>query len=130
MHSEQLRERRAQGRVDFVGTAFVVRQVGTAETYRLENLSAGGALLSAGASLLLRERVRLVIRVAPLPAFEVEARVAWTGEGAGEFGVEFIDASRDVEDAIHDAVVELLGGARPRRRGWRQPAPKLESWLP
>jgi len=118
-------ERRHAARVESLGQAFVMIDGDAAASYRVENLSAGGALLCDGPPISSRETVQMVLRVEPLPLLEVGARVVWRGEGASpRQGVEFIGVDATTQDAIHDAVGAILAGERGATRG------RLVSWMP
>lgn len=120
-----VRDRRGAARVESLGQAFVLFGDEDAVTYRVENLSSGGALLSGGPPIRWGERLQLLLRVEPLPPFHVEARVVWRGEGdAARFGVEFVSLDAAAQDAIQDAVGAILSGQRGVARA------RLPSWLP
>jgi hypothetical protein len=107
-------ERRHAARIESLGQAFVMVDGGdTAIAYRVENLSSGGALLCDGPPIPWCETLQLVVRVAPLPPFECDARVVWRGDGdAPRYGVEFVSMDASAQDAIHDGVDAILAGRR------------------
>ncbi len=124
--SEANGERRHAARVESLGQAFVMFDGDTAVPYRVENLSAGGALLCDGPPIPARQTLQVVLRVEPLPPVEVGARIVWRGGGKRpRYGVEFIGMDASMEDAIHEAVGAILAGERSP-----EPRPKLASWLP
>lgn len=114
------RERRRCPRGEIYGRALWVSGE-TAIGYDVENLGIGGALLSGGPPLPNGEILRLVLRVDPLPAMAIEARLAWTSDRG--YGVAFVGASAEMEEAILS-----LSSGHPEEPTLARP--KLASWLP
>ena len=121
-------EGRGELRAETFGRALIMADDVTAVAYRLDNLSAGGALLSDGPMQPLWKTYRLVLLLDGLPAVEVKARAVWqTEEVPPRLGVSFEHLDTTVQDMIHDVVLGILSGQKCR-------APlmcgdKLPSWL-
>jgi c-di-GMP-binding flagellar brake protein YcgR len=130
MHGGYRGQRRQLDRIASLGVAYVMLDDETAVSYRVENLSVGGAALSQGPPLPWCETLRVVLKVTPIPPVEIDARIAWRTEGeAPRYGIEFVSVDAAVADAIQAAVDAILTGHRllaelPVRRA------RLASWLP
>jgi len=122
-------DRRSDPRAAALGEGVVIFGDGTAHCYCVENLSAGGALLIGEPALPEFEVLRLVLRVGAVPARTIEARVAWQTDGPVKgYGVTFVNLDTEIEDAIHDVVLGILGGAATVPSGVT--GRDVPSWLP
>ncbi len=95
------------------------------ERYQVENLSAGGALLSAGYVPPVGEEVRLRLLLPQAQSLDLEAQVVRhhfrSDEPSiphfpGALAVKFAPLSSEQADALHDTVVDII------LRDW-EPAP-------
>lgn len=122
-------DRRSEPRTAAFGVAVVISGDGTAQRYRVDNLSAGGALLTGEPALPEFEVLRLVLRVGAIPARTIEARVVWQTDGPVKgYGVTFVNLDAEIEDAIQDVVLGILGGAATTPANSR--GRDIPSWLP
>ena len=105
-------ERRAAARAAGFGQALVSVDRRSGRAYRVENLSASGALLSGGPPLLPGRNVRLVLSLGDEPV-GLEARVVRRDDRRTAVSFGRLDAA--VEDRIQDEVVAALSGRRLRQ---------------
>lgn len=111
--------RRLAPRAQTLGRA-VVFDGPTANEYRVENLSAGGALLVGGPVPPVGARLQMVLRVGSIPTDVIEARVAYRMGSAGPgFAVTFVELDASLQDLIQDVVLAAM-------RGFHQPARPAE----
>ncbi len=103
-------ERRLVPRVQALGRA-VVFDGPAAHEYRVENLSAGGALLSGEPIPAVGTRLQLALRVGAIPGDLIEARVAYriSGRRPG-FAVAFVELDASLQDLVQDVVLATLQG--------------------
>ncbi len=96
-----------------------------ANEYRVENLSAGGALLLGGPVPPVGARLQMVLRVGSIPTDRIEARVAFRMSGPGPgFAVAFIELDASLQDLIQDVVLAAMQGfCQPTR-----PADGIVEW--
>lgn len=105
-------ERRYHRRARVAATASLLRERGATGTYPIENLCAGGALLSGVRSPLEPgERLRVVLRIPRNSAFFINAHVVrqeQTAAGEGLVALAFYDVPAWIEDALQEEVVRAL----------------------
>ncbi len=102
--------RRLAPRAQALGRA-VVFDGPTAHEYRVENLSAGGALLIGAPVPAVGTRLRLVLRVGAIPADPIEARVTHRTAGSQPgFAVAFVELEASLQDLVQDVVLATLQG--------------------
>jgi hypothetical protein len=107
------RERRTAARARRIGSAIVYLNPWQANEYAVEDLSAGGALLTCGAPIRVGRNVRLVLRVLGFPPIAMDAKVLRRADGPRDgVAVAFIDLEAAVEDLIQDLVLATLSGRR------------------
>lgn len=129
-------DRRFEPRASHLGTAVVHVNRWWTHEYRVEDLSAGGALLTDGPPLEIGHTVGLVLRLRGLETLWVDARVLRRLHGpGGGVAVAFVDLEAAVEDLIHDVVVAALSGRRLRPLptdhavDWAPNEPQAHGWL-
>lgn len=103
-------ERRARARCDLRATATIVSRGEAVGRFTVQNLSAGGALLTGGHDVPRAARCRVLLE---LPSGESLAVGAWvrrraTNDGVIALAVSFRHASPASEDRIQDAILGLL----------------------
>jgi CheY-like chemotaxis protein len=107
-------QRRQFPRVPGQGRAVVTVDHVTAE-YALDNLCAGGALLSNGPTLAIGSRIDIVLRLPSQPAIRVTGQVVrQTSERC--WGVAFEHDGSDAEDRIQAFVLDALERAHRLRQ--------------
>jgi CheY-like chemotaxis protein len=103
-------ERRRNPRRGVVATAAIFSADKLHGTYRVRDLSAGGARLGGAIELPVGSEVSLLLQVRGRAPFTLSARVL-RREGRGSarsFSVAFVALSAEDEDAIHEALIEVL----------------------
>lgn len=125
-HARAQRDRRSNHRVDLDGRAVLFQRGDHVGQYTLENISAGGALISGDHDLRPGHLVHLLIDFdTSEETMSLTGSVRRVREHAGENGngiglaISFPVLSPDQEDAIHDAVLRAL--LRRDARTERQP---------
>lgn len=114
------RDRRLDPRVDLGGRALLFSRGDPIGRYKLENISAGGALISGDRDLRPGHLVHALLDLAtgdePLRMTASVRQVREASEGV-DLAIAFRALSADQEDAIHDAVLRALlrQGDRTRR---------------
>jgi len=99
-----------------LGTAVVYLDTWSAHEYRIENLSAGGAVLAGGPALPLHTLVQVVLRLGTMPSARIEARVTSTETtGQPRIAISFCSLDAALEDRLNDAVLSSLTVSYPRR---------------
>jgi len=104
-------ERRSHSRADLPVTAVLFRKNATVGRFVVQNLSAGGALLTGRHEVEVDERVRVVL---PLPGREpivVDGTVVRRGAataGVVALGVVFRNVSPAAEDAIQESLLTVM----------------------
>ena len=105
------RDRRLDPRVDLGGRAVLFSRGDPIGRYKLENVSAGGALISGDRELrpghLVHALMDLATGEAPMSMTAAVRRVRDVSHGVG-MALTFPVLSADQEDAIHDAVLRAL----------------------
>jgi hypothetical protein len=114
-HARAQRDRRTNHRVDLDGRAVVFQRGDHVGQYTLENISAGGALVSGERDLRPGHLVHLLIDLKTgeetMSLTGSVRRVRHHGNGNGNgvgLAISFPVLSADQEDAIHDAVLRAL----------------------
>ncbi len=116
-HARAQRDRRSNHRVDLDGRAVLFQRGDRVGQYTLENISAGGALISGGRDLRPGHLVHLLIDLdngGETMSLTGSVRRVRDHVGANENGndvglaISFPVLSPDQEDAIHDAVLRAL----------------------
>jgi hypothetical protein len=130
------RERRARPRTRRIGSAIVYLNPWLANEYAVEDLSAGGALLTCGPPIRVGRNVRLVLRVLGFQPIAVDAKVLRRADGLRDgVAVAFVDLEAAVEDLIQDVVLANLCGHRSRARAeepfvdWAADEGSASAWL-
>ena len=108
-------ERRENLRADVPATAFVADADNASGPYLVENLSAGGALLSGGPRFPTGAPVQVLLRLPERAALSVDGVVARRAKGDA-FAVSFIHQDDEVKDAIHEIVLRYLERNRPENK--------------
>jgi len=117
-------ERRLAPRAQALGRA-VVFDGPRAHEYRVENLSAGGALLLGSPVPPVGSRLQLVLRLGALPTDVIEARVAYqTASRRPGFAVAFVELDASLQDLIQDVVLAAMQGFHQPTR----PADGIVEW--
>ena len=136
MRTRNRRERRTRARARRIGSAIVYLNAWQANEYAVEDLSAGGALLTCGAPIRVGRNVRVVLRVLGFPPIAVDAKVLRRADDPRDgVAVAFIDLEAAVEDLIQDVVLSTLVGRRPRAEPaevfveWAADEPSASAWL-
>lgn len=104
-------ERRKWPRVEFTAMAHVITEQGACEVFGIENLSAGGALLVGDDSLAPGSKVRVSLELAnfgPIAVNAVVVRSKKDADGEAVSAVAFQIAGSNLEDTIHQAVLQRL----------------------
>jgi len=129
-------ERRARPRTRRIGSAIVYLNPWLANEYAVEDLSAGGALLTCGPPIRVGRNVRLVLRVLGFAPIAVDAKVLRRADRPRDgVAVAFIDVEAAVEDLIQDVVLASLSGRRSRPVSeeifvdWAADDPSASAWL-
>jgi hypothetical protein len=116
-HARAQRDRRSNHRVELDGRAVLFQRGDHVGQYTLENISAGGALISGSRHLRPGHLVHLLIDLASsgdtmsLTGSVRRVREQSDGDGNGSsvgLAIAFPVLSADQEDAIHDAVLRAL----------------------
>lgn len=120
-HARPQRDRRSNHRVDLDGRAVLFQRGDHVGQYTLENISAGGALISGTCDARPGHLVHLLIDLAPgVETMSLTGSIRRVREQGNENGSEdsngrrvglaisFPVLSADQEDAIHDAVLRAL----------------------
>jgi hypothetical protein len=118
-HARAQRDRRANHRVDLEGRAVLFQRGDHVGQYTLENISAGGALISGTRDLRPGHLVHVLIDLASsgdtmsLTGSVRRVREHRNGDGSDNgnsvgLAIAFPVLSADQEDAIHDAVLRAL----------------------
>jgi hypothetical protein len=100
-------------RVKAHGRAVVNLNPFWAQAYRVDDLAAGGALLSGGPPLRVGRRIRLLLELEGMRALGVDALVVRHTASHG-VALRFIDLDPALEDLIHDVILSALSGRRLR----------------
>ncbi|MBW2459873.1 MAG: PilZ domain-containing protein [Deltaproteobacteria bacterium] len=112
-------DRRLAPRAQALGRA-VVFDGPAANEYRVENLSAGGALLAGVPVPAVGTRLQMVLRVGSIPSEVIEARVTYqVGNARPGFAVAFVELDASLQDLIQDVVLAAM-------RGFHQPVRPAE----
>jgi len=114
-------ERRRFGRVDLHATATLVQRGGQVGRFTVQNLSAGGALLTGGSDVLRSVPIRVVLELPSGEALTLGAHVkrkVKTGNLVA-LAVAFRHITEASEDRIQDALLALLD------RGYRVEHPAV-----
>ncbi len=99
-------ERRRFSRIETLGRAIVSFGQRSNCEYWVENLSAGGALLTGGPLIEIGQTVRVVLRIGAIPQMGIDARVVWQFRGTKPgIAVEFLNLDAEMEDLMCHAVV-------------------------
>lgn len=110
-HSRAQRDRRSSHRVDLEGRAVLFQRGDPVGRYTLENISAGGAMISGERDLRPGHLVHVLIDLAAgeetMSLTGSVRRVHHENGGIG-LAIAFPALSADQEDAIHDAVLRAL----------------------
>lgn len=110
-------ERRQHPRARVAATASVMREREKLGDYLVENVSAGGALITLGPVLPEGTRIRMSLKLRgrrPIGAEAAVVRHAALPGGRPGFGVEFRNLPADLQDALQRAVLrELEAAAEP-----------------
>jgi hypothetical protein len=112
-HARANRDRRSNHRVDVDGRAELFQRGDHVGHYRLENISAGGAMVSGERDLRPGHLVHLLLDLETgdetMSLTGAVRRVRGNGNGNGVgVAINFPALSADQEDAIHDAVLRAL----------------------
>lgn len=110
---DEREERRRTKRVDLHATATLVQRGGQVGRFTVQNLSAGGALLTGGSDVLCSAPLRVVLELPNGEALTVGAHVrrkVRTGNLVA-LAVAFRHISEASEDRIQDALLALLDRA-------------------
>lgn len=87
----------------------------TTNTYRIANLSAGGALLSEGREMASGRDLHLALNLPELQPIEVDGKVVRTlidDDGRKSYGIAFRDLDPYTEDLIHNMLLSKLESQR------------------
>lgn len=110
-------DRRFHGRSDLLATAVVVHRDRPVGRFVVQNLSAGGALLTGSRPLPVGRRVRVLIRFSAQRTVAVWGKVVRRSPEAGgvvSMAVSFRHPTDTTQDAIQqEALAALLRAARP-----------------
>ena len=110
-HARAQRDRRSNHRVDLDGRALLFQRGDPVGQYTLENISAGGAMITGDRNLRPGHLVHLLIDLASseetMSLTGSVRRVHDQSDGVG-LAIAFPVLSADQEDAIHDAVLRAL----------------------
>jgi hypothetical protein len=110
-HARAQRDRRSNHRVDLDGRAVLFQRGDRVGQYTLENISAGGAMVTGGRDLRPGHLVHLLIDLESggetMSLTGSVKRVRGNSNGAG-LAISFPILSADQEDAIHNAVLRTL----------------------
>lgn len=110
-HARAQRDRRTHHRVDLDGRAVLFQRGDHVGQYTLENISAGGALISGARNVRPGHLVHVLIDLESghdtMSLTGSVRRVRGQGNGHG-VAISFPVLSADQEDAIHDAVLRAL----------------------
>jgi hypothetical protein len=101
-------EARKHPRIEFEAAAIVVTATAYVGTFRVRNLSIGGALLAGSSLLIVGERIGILFRiqgVEPVSAPADVMRAERDDSGDQFFAAAFRDLPSTVEDAIGRIVV-------------------------
>ncbi|MFH0900393.1 MAG: PilZ domain-containing protein [Pseudomonadota bacterium] len=104
-------ERRVHPRAILAASAILFLREERMGPYLVENLSAGGALLSDGPMLSMGETVKVVLQLPgrrPVNVIGRVVRVEKRREGESSFAVAFRHSNTTTEEAIHRAVLQWL----------------------
>ncbi len=102
---------RAWARAAIPATAHAVRDDKILSSYRVENLSAGGALLSGDPPLVLESEYRLILNLPDSRPIALTGRVVRQhvdANGKKGYGIAFQGTDADTEDYIHNVILSHL----------------------
>lgn len=112
MISSQLQGRlRTRPRAAIAATAYAVRNGNILSLYKVDNLSAGGVLLSDGPTMVPGTDYRLILNLPDARPVALTGRVVRQyvdANGNTGYGIVFQDTDPDIEDFIHNVILSDL----------------------